>query len=409
MADPWQLTKGWKWSTVGDLTASIQSGFAHGKKGSANGDLLHLRPYNIGLDGEVYLGQTFYVPRTVLKNGDSSLEAGDVLFNNTNSVELVGKTAIIRNPLTAAFSNHITLIKTRKDRCEGTWLALVLRALWQTGFFAQRCNKWIGQAGYNTTALKDTPVPLPPTIEEQRRIVAKIEALFDRIREAKRLRTEVLADVESLTDAAREEALSRLGTIKFELLVASYKNGIYKPKHYYGRGYPSVRMFNIHDGKVNLEKAPLLDVTGEELNLYGLEPDDVLINRVNSRELVGKSGLVPPRLGPCTFESKNIRVRIKCELAEPAFVVAALNSKSVKQQILGKQKPAIGQATVNQDDLSELQIPFTPDLEEQRRVVAYLHSVAQQVSGLEHGHEETDAELKRLEQSILDRAFHGEL
>ncbi|MGH7772229.1 MAG: hypothetical protein ACREQA_08310 [Candidatus Binatia bacterium] len=76
---------------------------------------------------------------------------------------------------------------------------------------------------------------------------------------------------------------------------------------------------------------------------------------------------------------------------------------------MGKQKPAIGQATVNQDDLSELQVPFIPDLGEQRRVVAYLDSVAQQVRRLKHRHEETDAELKRLEQSILDRAFRGEL
>lgn len=109
---------------------------------------------------------------------------GDVLFNNTNSVELVGKTAIVRDGIEAAFSNHITRIRPKAELCIGEWLALSLRGLWQQGFFARRCNKWIGQAGYNTQALAATPVPLPP-LADQRRIVRHIEALFERIREAK--------------------------------------------------------------------------------------------------------------------------------------------------------------------------------------------------------------------------------
>src|SRR3990170_4191827 len=114
-------------------------------------------------------------------------------------------------------------------------------------------------------------------------------------------------------------------------------------------------MFNIKNGKVNVDGTPLLEVTPEELEKYGLEQDDILINRVNSRELVGKAGIVPPGLGPCTFESKNIRVRVKRDSAEPAFIAEGLNSRVVRRQILAKLKPAIGQATVNQDDLDQLE------------------------------------------------------
>ncbi len=256
--------------------------------------------------------------------------------------------------------------------------------------------------------LENFSFPFAP-LEEQRRIVAKVEGLMERVREAKRLRTETRREIQTIIDAGRDEILSSLKTIQFGKLVDSYKNGIYKPKQFYGRGYPSVRMFNIQNGQVNIDRTPLLEVTPEELEKYGLEQDDLLINRVNSRELVGKAGIVPHGLGPCTFESKNIRVRVKPDSAVPAFIVEGLNSKIVRRQIWAKLKPAIGQATVNQDDLNQLEIPFISKLNDQRRIVAHLSEIRQKVETLKGAHKKTEIELQRLEQAILDKAFRGEI
>ena len=88
-------------------------------------------------------------------------------------------------------------------------------------------------------------------------------------------------------------------------VVKSYKNGIYKLPKFYGQGIPSIRMFNIQNGKINSIDAPLLEVTDQELMDYELKPGDILINRVNSKELVGKAGIVSEGLGKVTFESKN--------------------------------------------------------------------------------------------------------
>ena len=63
----------------------------------------------------------------------------------------------------------------------------------------------------------------------------------------------------------------------------------------------------------------------------------------------------------------------------------------------------------NQTDLNRLQVPFVDDLKAQRGIVAYLDSVRAQAAALKRAHEDTDAELRRLEQAILDRAFRGEL
>ncbi|MDV2496390.1 MAG: restriction endonuclease subunit S [bacterium] len=250
-------------------------------------------------------------------------------------------------------------------------------------------------------------IPLPP-FDEQRRIVARIEELTEHIDEARRLRAEAIQEIEGLISVTIGNCIPGFKTIQLKSIVDSYKNGIYKQKQYYGKGLPSIRMYNIQDGKVALDGAPLLEVSPGELETYGLEPGDILINRVNSIELVGKTGLVGDDLGPCTFESKNIRLRVQHELAEPGYIVAVLNSGFVKAQIQSVLKPAIGQATINQKDLDGFLIPL-PSINIQRRILEYLNSIQDKVDQLYHLQEKTQAELDTLSQAILAKAFRGEL
>ncbi|WP_376791876.1 restriction endonuclease subunit S [Thermoflexus sp.] len=200
-----ELPKGWRWVKIEEVTLDAQPGFAFGKKKIVNGDLLHIRPFNIGVDGELDLSQKVYIPSTEVKATLFSLEPGDVLFNNTNSIELVGKTAIVREPLKAAWSNHITRLRPDTSRCEPGWLAFSLYVLWLQGFFARNCNKWIGQAGFNTDALKATEIPLPP-LSEQRRIVAHLEAVQAKIRALKEAQAATDAELQRLEQAILEKA-----------------------------------------------------------------------------------------------------------------------------------------------------------------------------------------------------------
>ena len=194
------LPQGWRWVRLGEVTSLIRSGFAFRKKGASGGDLLHLRPYNIGTDGTLDLSQQFLIPSDVISGNEIFLEPGDVLFNNTNSVELVGKTALVTERMRSVFSNHITLIRTHAEICEGGWLAVALRSLWQQGFFAQRCNKWIGQAGYNTKMLEETLIPLPP-LPEQRRIVAYLDQIQAHVTALKQAQQETESELRKLEQA----------------------------------------------------------------------------------------------------------------------------------------------------------------------------------------------------------------
>jgi len=222
------------------------------------------------------------------------------------------------------------------------------------------------------------------------------------------LQSQIAADVGRLMESIVEDNLHDLPQKPLASVVSSYKNGIYKRETFYGRGYPSARMFNIQNGMVNLKEAPLLDVTPEELCQYGLLPGDILVNRVNSRELVGKAGLVLDGTPPCTFESKNIRLRVNRTLADPRFVTFVLNSRMTKVQIQRLQKPAIGQATVNQSDLDSLVIPL-PDLAKQIQIAQTLIEARQAISAMIGEQEQTRRYLEQLEQSILAQAFRGEV
>lgn len=132
-------------------------------------------------------------------------------------------------------------------------------------------------------------------------------------------------------------------------------------------------MFNIQDGKVNIRETPLVEVTEDELLDYGLRPDDILLNRINSSDLVGKAGIIKDDIGTAVFDSMIIRIRLN-NLSIPLFLNYFLNSKLYFRQIKGKIKHAIGQSSLNQDDLNSLMIGL-PTISEQRKIVSFLSAL----------------------------------
>jgi len=108
-------------------------------------------------------------------NKDKNLRRGDVLFNNTNSAELVGKTCLVDEDITGGYSNHLTRLRPDAKKMDPHFLALVLHGLWRTGYFSNMATRWIGQAGINGKTFAKVKVPLP-SLDIQKTIVAEIEA-----------------------------------------------------------------------------------------------------------------------------------------------------------------------------------------------------------------------------------------
>ncbi len=85
----------------------------------------------------------------------------DVLFNNTNSQELVGKTAIYKGDIPYKFSNHITRIRVNKEKIIPEFLWLILNMYQQREIFYAICTNWNNQSGVGTELLKSIKIPLP--------------------------------------------------------------------------------------------------------------------------------------------------------------------------------------------------------------------------------------------------------
>lgn len=169
--DPVENPMGWKAGKVGDVAASIEGGFACAKSKLVEDGLLHLRPFNIGRNAELDMAKAYATLHEIAPRAKRSLRRGDILFNNTNSRELVGKAALVREDLEAGFSNHMTRVRLDSSICDPAFAASNLLMLWLKGYYRDRCTQWIGQAAYGPRMLARTPILLPP-LEEQRRFAA---------------------------------------------------------------------------------------------------------------------------------------------------------------------------------------------------------------------------------------------
>ena len=162
----------WPKAKIGEICTEIKAGFACGNSSKDIEGILHIRPMNITSDGRFSLTDSKYIDGRDFRD-EYTIKAGDVLFNNTNSKELVGKTCYISSAPCAGFSNHITRIRVG-DQVNPQYLALVLQSMFENGVFLRMCNKWVGQAAINVKTLSGIFIPLPP-LNVQEEIVAEIK------------------------------------------------------------------------------------------------------------------------------------------------------------------------------------------------------------------------------------------
>ncbi|AHL22801.1 restriction endonuclease subunit S [Thermococcus nautili] len=198
-----EIPEEWVVVKVEDIITEAKPGFASGKR-DENG-IIQLRMNNITTDGRVVLDQYLKVP--IPKNKDINdylLKPGDVLFNNTNSVDLLGKSAVFRGECEfCTYSNHITRLRVKEGVTIPEWLVYNFIRLWQMQYFKQIAIRHVGQAGIRKSDLLNIKLPLPP-LEEQKQI-AEILRTIDEAIEAKRQKKEKL---ERMKKAVMEKLLT---------------------------------------------------------------------------------------------------------------------------------------------------------------------------------------------------------
>lgn len=172
-------------------------------------------------------------------------------------------------------------------------------------------------------------------------------------------------------------------------------------------GVPLLRMGNIENGKLNYDDLKYLPTDWEREELI-LTSGDVLFNRTNSAELVGKTALYKENHPRSTFASYLVRAQVYPDIYNPALLVYFTNSVFGRQYINSVISQQVGQANVNATKFASMPIPV-PSIEEQNEIV---REVDHRLSIVDEVMNEVDSNLKRssrLRQSILKNAFEGNL
>lgn len=195
------LPEGWRWVKLGDVADEVKSGFPCGSY-KMSGKIIHIRPMNISETGEFSFDEIKYVEECLVEDIEKyTLKPGDVVFNNTNSVRLIGKTAVFKsapNDLKCVFSNHMTRIRVKNAIMIPEILSTILHKMWREGYFTLVCTKHVNQASVSTKPLLNLKIPLPP-LEEQKRIVTHLKEISNKVGTLKELHKQATERVEKIT------------------------------------------------------------------------------------------------------------------------------------------------------------------------------------------------------------------
>lgn len=265
--------------------------------------------------------------------------------------------------------------------------------------------------------------PLPP-LAEQKVIADKLDTLLAQVDNTKArleripkilksFRLSVLAAAVSgkLTEEWREDhGLPLPKEIKLGKIVSEGpQNGLYKSQSFYGQGIRIIRIDGFYDGEiVDWNNIKRLTLDESEYSKWKLEVGDILVNRVNSVEYLGKSAIVRELPEPAVFESNIMKFRVNPDLAIPEYIVKFLCSTTGLVQLRQNAKLAVNQASINQQDVQNC-IVYLPELIEQTEIVRRVEELFAYADRIEQAAQAAQSRVNHLTQSILAKAFRGEL
>jgi type I restriction enzyme S subunit len=199
----------WKRKELGEVCNKVEYGSS--TKSKSKGRLPVLRMGNI--QNSFFTWDSLVYSDDEDDNKQYLLKYNDVLFNRTNSPELVGKTAIYKGELPAIFAGYLIRIHRKEDLLDADYLNYYLNSKMAKEYGKTVVISSVNQANINGTKLKTYPIPLP-TFKEQQTIVAKLNALSSETKRLEAIYQQKIADLEELKKSVLQKAFN--GELKTE-------------------------------------------------------------------------------------------------------------------------------------------------------------------------------------------------
>lgn len=179
--DPVTNDKGWFQGKIKDIVADIQYGTS--EKAGETGTFPILRMNNISYTGEMNYSDLKYI--NMPSDNKYMLQKGDILFNRTNSKELVGKTGLFDIDKPMVYAGYLIRLRT-KDTCLPIFLKTYMNLPQLKIYLREKCKNIVGMANINAKELQDISMYIPPLPLQQKfaNIVEQIEVQKQKIKSA---------------------------------------------------------------------------------------------------------------------------------------------------------------------------------------------------------------------------------
>lgn len=310
-------------------------------------------------------------------------------------------------------------------------------------FIIEKHKQGITQVNLNTQIVGDIDFLFPP-FNEQRRIVAKIEELFSALdkgieslktarSQLKIYRQAVLkhAFEGKLTAQWREDHKDQLESPEQLLACMQESDSCLKiPKSWCfssvkylvlqgpsnGRsvkdrtdGFPVLRLTALKAGKIDLKERKLGDWDRDVAEPFIVKAGDFLLSRGNgSKHLVGRGGIVPIHDGEVAFPDTMVRLRVDQNVMSIEFFSLVWESRIIRDQIEKSARTTAGIHKINQSHIENFLLPV-PSIPEQKNIVDKLSEQLSVIDSVEEEVTKRLANSETLRQSILKKAFSGQL
>jgi type I restriction enzyme, S subunit len=324
-----------------------------------------------------------------------------VIFNNTNSEEWVGKTALFDLDGQYVFSNHMTRLRLDEGVADPEFISKYLHFLWSVGYSRQKAKRWVSQAAIDQNALLNFNIPLP-TLTEQRRITSVLRK-YDELIDTK------AGFVNSLTkDVVDGYAYESVGNIfvndknwpvkRIEQLANVVRGSSPRPQgdaRYFGGPVPRLMVADVtRDGLYVEAKIDSLTEEGAKRSRW-MEAGSVVIAVSGSP---GLSAIL--KHGACIHDGFAGLRELSNDVL-PEYLVFLLNAFRARSD-----QQAVGAIFRNltTDQLKEITVPIPPlDVQEDfKKFVVEVYSVVDAAK-------KSDGELRGMGIDLKAAAFSGEL
>lgn len=357
----------WPMVPLGELITDTQYGTSTKSNEAGKGQPV-LRMNNITPEGRFDTSSLKWVELPKEERERLTLERGDLLFNRTNSRELVGKTGVWDGPDGYTFAGYLVRVRLKNDRVLAGWVSAYLNSPHGKASLFHMAKPSVNMANISATDLLRLDVPVAP-MEHQRQSIerlARADAIRRKRKEAIGLTDDLLRatflkmfgdpvtnpkgwNVVALAEAFSEDP--RIGT-----LVSAEESG----------DFPVVRVGEVGDYDIALSRSGRVSLSAAEAERFMLKQGDVVLARaIGSEDHLGKASVLQSHHEPVAFDSHVMRLRFRDDLLDPYFFVQWLRSPGGRARFMREAGRTAVQFNVNGKQIARVLIPLPP-MREQR-------------------------------------------